>query len=196
MWDSRYNNPSFVFGTEPNDFLRDYAHHLPKGKILSLAEGEGRNAVFLAAQGYDVTGVDSSAVGLEKAQRLAQSRSVRITTITADLAQFKIEPNSWDGVVSIFCHLPSTLRRDVYKRVAAGLKPGGCFLIEAYTPKQLAFKTGGPQNPDSMPDLASLRQELIGLRLEHAAELERDIFEGPGHTGRGHVVQIMAFKEG
>lgn len=162
---------------------------------MSLAEGEGRNAVYLASLGYDVTGVDSSAVGLDKAQRLAAERSVKITTTVSDLAQFEIVPDSWDGVVSIFCHLPSALRAEVHRRVVAGLRPGGCLLLEAYTPKQLVFKTGGPQNSDNMPDLESLKRELVGLRFEHAAELERDVVEGDGHFGRGAVVQVLAFKD-
>ncbi|MHB8628382.1 MAG: class I SAM-dependent methyltransferase [Aggregatilineales bacterium] len=180
----------------PNDYLRLNAHRIPKGRVLSLAEGEGRNAVYLATQGYDVTGIDSSAVGLEKAQRLAKERAVTITTVVADLAQFAIEPNGWDGVVSIFCHLPSVLRAEVHQRVVAGLRPGGCLLLEAYTPKQLAFKTGGPQDPDNMPDLESLRRELAGLRFEHAEELEREVNEGEHHFGRGAVVQVLAFKAG
>jgi len=196
MWDTRYSNPNFVFGTAPNDYLRQFAHRIPtKGRVLSLAEGEGRNAVYLASLGYDVTGVDSSSVGLEKAQQLARERSVSITTIVADLAHFPIEPQSWDGVVSIFCHLPSALREDVHRRVVAGLRPGGCILLEAYTPKQLTFKTGGPQNPDNMPDLKSLQRELAGLRFEHAAELERDVIEGEGHFGRSAVVQVLAFRD-
>ena len=195
MWDKRYSDPNFIFGTAPNDFLKQYAGRIPKGRVLSLAEGEGRNAVHLAALGYEVTGVDSSAIGLEKAQRLAAERSVKITTIVSDLAQFSIKPNSWDGVVSIFCHLPSALRADVHRRVVAGLRPGGCILLEAYTPKQLAFKTGGPQNADNMPDLESLQRELAGLRFEHAVELERDVIEGGGHTGRAAVVQVLAFKD-
>ena len=195
MWNARYSNPNYVYGTAPNDYLRLNAHRIPKGRVLSLAEGEGRNGVYLATQGYDVTGVDSSSVGLEKAQRLAKERAVTITTVVADLAQFPIEPNSWDGVVSIFCHLPSALRAEVHQRVVAGLRPGGCLLLEAYTPKQLAFKTGGPQDPDNMPDLESLRRELVGLRFEHAEELERDVYEGEHHFGRGAVVQVLAFKD-
>lgn len=194
MWDIRYGNAFYVYGTAPNDYLQQFAPRIPKGRVLSLAEGEGRNAVYLASLGYEVTGVDSSAVGLDKAQRLASERSVRITTIMSDLAQFPIEPNSWDGVISIFCHLPSTLRAQVHQRVVKGLRPGGCFLLEAYTPRQLLFKTGGPQNPDNMPDLESLKRELAGLRFEHAVELERDVIEGEGHSGRGAVVQILAFK--
>jgi SAM-dependent methyltransferase len=160
MWDSRYSTSTYIFGTEPNDFLRQDVHALPRGKVLSLAEGEGRNAVYLASLGYEVTGVDGSAVGLEKAQRLAHERGVTISTIVADLTQFPIEPNNWDGIVSIFCHLPSQQRTELHRRVVAGLRPGGCFLLEAYTPKQLSFKTGDPQNPDNMPDLNSLKQEL------------------------------------
>ena len=163
---------------------------------MSLAEGEGRNGVYLAMQGYDVSGVDSSSVGLEKAQRLVKERAVAITTIVADLAQFPIEPNSWDGVISIFCHLPSALRAEVHQRVVVGLRPGGCLLLEAYIPKQLAFKTGGPQDPDNMPDLESLLRELAGLRFDHAEELERDVIEGEFHFGRGAVVQVLAYKAG
>jgi SAM-dependent methyltransferase len=195
MWDTRYSNQNYVYGTAPNDFLRLSAYRIPKGQVLSLAEGEGRNAVYLASQGYDVTCVDSSAVGLEKARRLASERSVNIATIVADLAEYRIEPNSWDGIVSIFCHLPSTLRAEVHRRIVTGLRPGGCLLLEAYTPRQLDFKTGGPQNPDNMPDLENLRRELMGLRFEHAVELERDVLEGEGHFGRGAVVQILAFKD-
>ncbi|MEP7284821.1 MAG: class I SAM-dependent methyltransferase [Chloroflexota bacterium] len=194
MWDARYSSKGYVYGTEPNEFLKQHVHRIPKGRVLSLAEGEGRNAVYVASQGYEVTGVDSSVVGLEKAQRLAHERSVQITTVVADLAQFQIEPNSWDAIISIFCHLPSAQRAEVHRRVVAGLRPGGCLLLEAYTPKQLAFKTGGPQDPDLLPDLESLKRELAGLHFEIAAELEREVNEGIHHNGRGAVVQILAFK--
>ena len=196
MWDTRYSTTEYMFGTEPNTFLVEVSGRIPPGgQVLSLAEGEGRNAVYLAARGYDVTGVDASRVGLEKAQRLAAERSLKITTVVADLAQFPIEPAGWDGIISIFCHLPPPLRATLHRKVVAGLRPGGVFILEAYTPRQLTFKTGGPSHADLMPDLATLKVELAGLRLEHAAEVERDVLEGPGHFGRGAVVQILGVKE-
>ncbi len=196
MWDSRYSRPDYVYGTTPNTFLAEVSDRIrPGGKVLSLAEGEGRNSVYLATQGYDVTGVDSSRVGLEKAQRLAAQNSVHITTRVADLADYSIEPNSWDGIVSIFCHLPSHVRAALHRQVVAGLKSGGVFILEAYTPRQLAFKTGGPSQADVMPELAALKVELAGLRLEHAVETERDVLEGQFHFGRGAVVQIVGIKD-
>ena len=194
MWDQRYRISEYVYGKEPNDFLASVIDRIPPRRVLSLAEGEGRNAVFLAEQGCDVEAVDSSAVGLEKAQKLAGERSVTITTTVADLRDFTIEPASWDGVVAIFCHLPRPLRARVHEDVVRGLKPGGVFVLEAYTPKQLEYGTGGPPTAELMMSLGELRQELDGLVFEHAAELTRHIEEGKYHSGRGAVVQIFARK--
>jgi 2-polyprenyl-3-methyl-5-hydroxy-6-metoxy-1,4-benzoquinol methylase len=109
-WDARYAEAGWAFGTEPNDFLREQAELLPRGRVLCLAEGEGRNAVWLAGQGFEVTAVDLSSTGLEKAQRLASERGVRITTVCADLATYAIEPDAWEGIVSIFAHVPRSVR--------------------------------------------------------------------------------------
>jgi len=194
MWDVRYSTPEYVYGTAPNAFLASVADQIPKGKVLSLAEGEGRNAVFLAEQGCKVMGVDASVVGMTKAQRLAEQRDVTIETRIADLTNFAISPNSWDAIVSIFCHLPSGIRNSVHRKVVAGLKPGGVFVLEAYTPAQLLLKTGGPPTADMTMTLTGLKKELDGLRFIHARELERDVIEGKFHTGRGAVVQVVAVK--
>jgi SAM-dependent methyltransferase len=196
MWDERYNNADYAFGTEPNDFLVSAADILPKGKILCLGEGEGRNAVWLAERGFDVTAVDASRVGLDKALRLAEERGVTLKTVHADLDDYVIEPMAWDAVVSIFCHLPPPLRRRVHGDVVGGLKPGGAFLLEAYTPAQLSFGTGGPPTLELMMDLETLRRELEGLELTHAGELVRTIHEGEYHNGQGAVVQILGIKPG
>jgi SAM-dependent methyltransferase len=116
---------------------------IPKGKVLSLAEGEGRNAVFLAKQGYAITAVDASLVGLNKGRKLAEENNVVVEFIHADLADYDLGENKWDGIISIFCPLPSSLRKALYKRVIAGLKQNGVFLVEAYTPDQLKHGTGG-----------------------------------------------------
>ena len=194
MWDQRYSEPDYAYGTEPNDFLRAMVGRLPPGRLLSLGEGEGRNAVWLAGQGFVVTAVDSSAVGLNKARRLAAERGVRIETCHADLAEFPIETEAWDAVVSIFCHLPPALRRQVHRRVVQGLRPGGMLLLEAYTPRQLAFGTGGPPLAEMTMDLIGLRSELAGLELLHAEELEREVREGRYHTGQGAVVQLLGVR--
>lgn len=192
MWDQRYSAEGYVYGTEPNGFLVSKAELLPAGRILCLGEGEGRNAVWLAEQGHEVTAVDASGVGLHKARALAAGRGVRITTVQADLAHFAIEPGVWDGIVSIFCHLPPALRAEVHRRCVAGLRPGGILLLEAYTPRQVGRGTGGPPTAELMMDAESLRLELAGLELLELAETEREIHEGTLHNGVGAVVQLVA----
>lgn len=194
-WDERYAAEGYFYGTEPNDFLRDRYTAIPAdGEVLCLGEGEGRNAVFLAQHGRRVVALDQSALGLRKAEQLAASRSVRIATLQADLTSYAIEPLRWDGIVSIWCHLPSALRADVHRRVVTGLRPGGVFLLEAYTPDQIACGTGGPKEIDLLPTLADLRRELVGLDLVHAVERERVVVEGRGHSGLSAVVQVLARK--
>lgn len=137
MWNERYSAPEYAYGTKPNDFLVSVASKIPPGRVLCLAEGEGRNAVYLASLGYEVVAVDQSSVGLAKAEQLAAQRHVKIQTITANLADFMVEPKSWQGIVSIFCHLPSALRRQVHRAAVAGIKQEGVFVLEAYAPRQL-----------------------------------------------------------
>ena len=194
-WDEKYGAPGHYYGTEPNDFLREHHAVIPAGgRVLCLAEGEGRNAVFLAQQGFEVVAVDQSPVGLRKAQTLAAERGVTISTVVADLTDYRIAPGHWDGIVSIWCHLPKPLRADVHRRVVAGLKLGGAFLLEAYTPAQLNYGTGGPKSIDLLPTLAELRIELDGLDFVHALERERKVHEGQGHSGLSAVVDIVAVK--
>lgn len=195
MWDERYSSDEYAYGTAPNDFLAEHAGKIAPGKVLCLAEGEGRNAVFLAKQGYDVTAVDASAVGMQKAQRLATENKVAITTVVSDLANYEIQPDSYEGVVSIFCHILKPVRAKLHQDVIAGLKPGGILILEAYTPAQLSFGTGGPQTDDLTMTLDELTKELSGLTFLLAQETEREVIEGLYHTGRGAVVQLVARKE-
>jgi SAM-dependent methyltransferase len=194
-WNQRYGTPEYCYGTEPNDFLRERAVALPiRGRVLCLGEGEGRNAVFLASLGFEVVAVDASAVGLAKAERLAHERGVRITTVLADLADFDLGRDAWDGIVSIWCHMAQPLRSRVHHAVTRALKTGGAFLLEAYAPAQLALGTGGPKTIDLLASLAELRQDLAGIDLEVAVEREREVHEGRGHGGRSAVVQLVARK--
>ena len=192
IWDERYGSGEYVYGREPNDFLVTMAGLVPPGRVLSLAEGQGRNAVYLAGLGYQVTAVDSSAVGLRMARELAIERGVPLETIVADLADYDPGEACWEGIVSIFCHLPSTLRRSVLAKMVRALAPCGVLLLEAYTPAQLQFDTGGPRDPDLLPTLADLRKDLAALGLVHAVEGERLVIEGTLHRGRAAVVQVVA----
>jgi SAM-dependent methyltransferase len=194
FWDQRYSRDDFVYGTEPNGFLVASAAAIPPGPVLCLAEGEGRNAVWLAARGYDVTAVDQSVVALAKAQRMATDRGVAIKTVVADLGCYPIVSGAWSGIVSFWAHVPAALRRSVHSQAVQGLKPGGMFILEAYTPAQLAFGTGGPRNLDLLMTAAQLREELAGLGFQILRELERDVCEGTKHTGRAAVVQVVARK--
>lgn len=194
MWDERYNASDYAYGKNPNNFLQQHAGRLSKGKVLCLADGEGRNGVFLAQQGFSVTSVDASAVGLAKAARLAQEKGVTIECIHADLNDFAPGEAQWDSIVSIFCHLPPPLRTRVHQRVVRALKPGGTFLLEAYTPAQLEFGTGGPSVAEMMMTAQQLREELAGLTFELLQETEREVIEGLYHTGRASVVQLLGKK--
>ena len=191
-WDRRYAGEDYALGTEPNDFLVGVAPLIPAGPVLCLAEGEGRNAVWLAGRGHRVTAVDASTVGIAKAEALAQSRGVKITTVATDLAAYTIEPGIWAGIVAIFAHLPPALRRAVHRAAAAGIAPGGVFVLEAFTPAQMAYGTGGPSQLELLYQLADLRDDLAGLEIVIGRELEREIHEGVYHTGRSAVVQVLA----
>jgi SAM-dependent methyltransferase len=193
-WDDRYSEPGFAYGTAPNDFLVSVADRIPKGKILSLAEGEGRNAVYLASRGFAVTGVDGSAVGLRKAEELARARGVSIQTIHADLSEFEITPEVWDGILACFCHTSPALRVALHQAAVRGLKAGGVFVLEAFSKEQLANHTGGPPSIDMLMSLDDLKQELAGLEFVHAVQIEREVREGRGHTGLASVVQILGIK--
>ena len=195
MWNQRYSEDGYAYGTQPNDFLREHAGEL-SGPVLSLCEGEGRNGVFLAAMGLEVTGVDGSEVGLAKARALAASRGVALTTVVADLAEFEAAPESFGAVVSIFAHLPPEIRRAVHRRAVGWLRPGGIVLLEAYTPAQVGRGTGGPPDPAMCMTVETLRDEFAGLEIMLARETERTVVEGRCHTGEASVVQFMARKPG
>lgn len=195
MWDERFDTPEYIYGTQPNDFLVSVAHQIPPAKVLCLADGEGRNGVYLASLGYEVVSVDQSAVGLAKAQKLAIAKQVSITTIQANLADFVIEPEAWDGIVSIYCHLPSPLRNKVYQQIIMGLKPNGVFIFEGFAPEQLQYNTGGPKELDLLPKLVTLKQELNPLNWEISQEIERELSEGHYHNGKAAVIQMLGRKQ-
>ena len=194
MWDERYASDEYAYGTEPNDFLVTWLRNDTSGTALSIADGEGRNGVWLAEQGLEVHTFDGSRVGVTKALRLALSKKVTIDAVVDDMRTYEIAPSSFDVVVSIFAHTDAATRRDLHRRVVRGLRPGGVVILEAYSPAQLAFGTGGPKDVSLLVTTEMLRDEFDGLDIEHLVEIERDVVEGTLHTGRAAVVQIVARK--
>lgn len=193
-WDDRYGEEGWAFGTKPNDFLREQAHLIPEGRVLCLGEGEGRNSVFLAELGYEVVGVDQSQVGLDKAQALARERGVFVETVVSSIEDFDLKEGEWEGIVSIFFHLPPELRKKVHGAAVSGLAPGGVLILEAYTPRQLERGTGGPPDPARLMTLDLLAEELDGLETLVARETEREVHEGRMHHGLGSVVQYVGVR--
>ncbi len=194
MWNERYAEEGFAYGSEPNDFVAEVTRALSPGRALDLAGGEGRNAVYLAGLGHHVLIVDGSRVGLAKAKQFAAQKSLSIETIEADLAAWSPEPASCDLIVSSWAHVPPAVRRTLHAACVRALRPGGHFVLEAYTPEQITRATGGPRDPSLCMTAAALREELAGLEVHVARELERHVSEGKYHQGMSSVVQFHAQK--
>jgi len=193
FWNTRYANRDYVYGTEPNSFLAEHSSLL-SSPVLSLSEGEGRNAVFLASRGLEVVGVDISGVALEKALRLAESCGVTIETVVADLATFEPEENHYGSVISISAHLPSRVRNRLYPLIESSLKRDGVVILEAFSENQLSRTTGGPKDADMLMTVEKLQQEFPNLEPVLLREAEREVSEGAGHTGLASVVQFIGRK--
>jgi len=194
FWNKHYADRDFLYGTEPNSFLAEHCHLL-NGPVLSLSEGEGRNAVLLASRGLDVIGVDISSVALEKAQTLAKSRGVEIKTVVADLATFEPEKNHYGSVISISAHLPSTVRNKLYPSIERSLRTNGLILLEAFSENQLTRDTGGPKDADMLMTVEKVQREFPNLEPVLLREVEREVLEGEGHRGMASVVQFIARKK-
>jgi len=187
-WNARFQEPGFAYGEEPNDFLRSCADHLTRGKALSLGEGEGRNAVYLAKVGFEVTAVDFSEVGLQKAQALAQQHGVQLQCICADLTDFDISSERWHLVLSVFSQPESAVRQRLYGQLARSLNPGGAFVLESKVGPDSSGK-------DRYPGVNVLRQEIGQLRVTRAREEERVLSEGRYHQGPQRTAQIWAQRD-
>jgi SAM-dependent methyltransferase len=195
VWDERFAGEEFVYGEAPNEWLVAHQHLLPaSGTALALGDGEGRNGVWLAEHGLAVTAVDASRVGLDKAEGLARRRGVsaRFRTVCAWVQEADWSAHTWGVVVLCYLHLPSSLRAIVHRRVVESLAPGGLLVLEAFTPRQPAFKTGGPSDPDLLYEPEFLREDFSGLEILHLAEAEVLLNEGRLHQGRSAVVRLLA----
>lgn len=195
FWDQNFSVEGYKYGTAPNAFMADQALRLQRASdVLVPGDGEGRNGVWLAQQGHRVTAMDSSRVGLHKAQTLANERQVVIQTVLADLNDWTPEPNSADVLVLIYLHLPPSLRAAAHQRLITALRPRGLLILEAFHPRQLSHSSGGPKDEAMLYTLDMLRQDFAGMHELLAYEGETSLNEGPGHQGLAHVTRWVAQK--
>lgn len=195
-WDDRYSRPGFLFGTDPAAFLVTHEAHLKRGlSALAVADGEGRNSVFMAEKGVKVTAMDYSEVAIDKARGLAAARSAPVTFQQADLHAWDWDATQYDLVVGIFIQFADpAFRSEIFDGMKRALKPGGTLLLHGYTPKQVEYGTGGPSNPDHMYTEPLLREAFGDLDILHLEAYERDLSEGPGHSGRSALIDLIARK--
>jgi len=193
-WDERYSATEFVYGKAPNSFLNENNDVIPMGKILCVADGEGRNGVFLAKRGYEVTSIDFALQGLEKTKLLAKENNVSVNTICADLLEFDFSNNEYDGIISIYSHFNIVDTISLHKKYYDALKPNGVFFMEAFAKEQLPLDTGGPKNIDLLYNIDDVENSFPIGKIEL---LKKDIIylhEGKLHDGKAVVVRAIVRK--
>jgi len=195
-WETRYAGPEYHFGTEPNAFLRSQAHLLRPGqKALAIADGEGRNGVWLAQQGLDVLSVDFSPKALGKARALAAARGVALRTEQADLSTWRWPEAAFDVIVGIFMQFPSAEGQTrMFEQIKRALKPGGLLLIEGYGPKQLEYATGGPRELARLYTRERLQAALADFASLDIREYDTMTSEGDAHVGMAALVDLVGRK--
>ncbi len=196
FWNARYATEDYIFGTAPNVFLASQAELIRPGmRALAIADGEGRNGVWLAEQGVEVHAVEVSPVALEKARKLAAARGVKLDFEQADILDWDWPEAAYDLVAAIFIQFAPPPARD---RIIAGirrcLKPGGLLVLQGYTPKQVEFGTGGPPDPANMYTTQLLREWFGDWEILHLAEHESVIREGSHHHGMSALIDLVARK--
>jgi len=196
MWDDVFDKPEYHYGTEPAGFLLRHEHWLtPGARALSVADGEGRNSVFLAQKGLTVTAMDASPKARDKALALAAARGVSVDYRLADIAEWDWAAGQWDLVAGIFIQfLPPPLRAQVFAGMVEALAPGGVLMIHGYTPEQIAHGTGGPRNPALLYTEDLLREAFGALDIRELDAYEAEISEGAGHSGRSALIDLVAVK--
>jgi 2-polyprenyl-3-methyl-5-hydroxy-6-metoxy-1,4-benzoquinol methylase len=194
-WNSRFEAAEgYLFGTQPNQYLQDQARHLrPGGRVLCVADGDGRNSVWLARQGFGVDAFDIAEVGVRKAQALARDAGVRVNHQVADAETFAWPQSHYDAVAAIFIQFADPAQRArLFERMAQALVPGGVLVLQGYTPQQLVYKTGGPPLLSHLYTEALLREAFAALQIEDLVAYEAELAEGTQHRGRSALVGLVA----
>jgi ubiquinone/menaquinone biosynthesis C-methylase UbiE len=195
-WESRFDKPEYEFGKSPNEFLARCKPLLPKsGKALAVADGEGRNGVWLAEQGLDVTSTDFSPAAQKKARALAKERGVHVTFIEADMHKWPYPETAFDVVAEIFTQVSMPAERPLkWAGMRRALKSGGLLILEGYSPKQLEHGTGGPKNIEQLYTRAMLEEAFGDFRDLKIEEEEREMREGAAHAGMSAVIHLTGRK--
>lgn len=196
FWEQHYSVDEYIFGIEPNVFLVSQQSLLKPGmKALAVADGEGRNGVWLAKQGLDVLSVDFSENAVAKAKKLAAESGVKVVTEVGDLRTWEFGENRFDAIVAIFIQFANPEERStIFQHMKRALKPGGLLILQGYTPKQLEYKTGGPPVAENMYTPAMLREAFGDMEILHLREHEDFIAEGSKHYGMSALVDMVARK--
>lgn len=195
FWNERYAEQEFAYGKEPNQFLKAHLHLLPKGKILFVAEGEGRNAVFAAKNGFQVYAFDYSDSGRKKAKNLASENNVVIDYEVSDVLQLSYEKHSFDAIVFIFAHFPSDIRKKAHEKLLTLLKVNGKILFEAFSKKQINYTSGGPKDFSMLFSEDEVKNEFTRVNFDFLKTEIVDLNEGPYHQGKGVVVRFIGNKK-
>lgn len=194
-WDNSFLDDDFVYGEKENAFIHDMSELIPAGaKVGCFAEGEGRNAVYLAKLGHDVTAFDQSTIGLGKAKTLAQKNNVDIETVAQDLTKEKVESNQFDAAIMVFGHVPEANQRFLVDSMIDSVKSGGHVMFEVYSEDQLEYKTGGPKSVDMLYDPADVLNWIKDYKCIHFYYGEAVRHEGKRHSGLCHVIQVAIKK--
>ncbi len=193
-WNQRFAAPGFLFGAEPNGWLREHACVWSPGeRVLCVADGEGRNSVWLAEQGLRVEAFDIAEPGVAKARSLAAQRGVAVSFAVADCDDYAWPEAACDGVAAIFVQFADPdLRERLFARMVRAPKPGGRLVLQGYTPRQLEYRTGGPPLASHLYTQTLLRDAFNGLDIEHLREYEADLSEGSGHSGHSALIGLVA----
>ena len=194
FWDIRYGDRDYAYGTEPNVYFKSFIDTHSSGKILLPGEGEGRNAVYAAINGWDVHAVDQSQAGMEKAKMLAELNNVTIDYQIQDLSVLDSGEDVYDAIALVFLHLPPQIRSTVHQKFIKLLKPGGLIMIEAFSKAQLGRQTGGPPVLEMLYDKEILLADFGELNILELYETLEEYNEGPYHQGEGAVIRMIARK--
>ncbi len=193
-WNRRFAGDDYLFGTEPNAWLREHAGVWASGqRVLCVADGEGRNSVWLARRGLQVTAFDIAEAGVAKARRLAAGQGVAVDFQVADCDGYAWPEAAFDGVAAIFVQFADPPQRErLFRHLVRSLKPGGTLLLQGYTPRQLEYKTGGPPFASHLYTPALLREAFADMEIVELRDYEADIAEGSGHCGRSALIGLVA----
>ncbi|WP_342442615.1 class I SAM-dependent methyltransferase [Lysinibacillus sp. FSL K6-0075] len=194
-WDQRFQSTEYVYGEHPNAFIQDYVYYLKDyPTIAAYAEGEGRNAVFLASEGHTVTAYDYAQSGLQKTEQLALKHDVTVQTVLADLLLDELPVNKYDAAIMVFGHFPVMQQRTVIQKIIDSVKPGGRIIMELYSIYQLPYASGGPQQLDFLYNPLNVLEWCQTHKIIHFFTGEQLRHEGTLHTGLAHTIQLIIEK--